>query len=125
MGTAVAAHTTRLKTAGPLLPQLRLPLPIRSGPAFTTMILLAVPVAVVGMAATGVAQVVSALFAGAWFMVLTSALYNRWARLVLPGIAAAFLAVVVATLPFNSPAFVVDFWTATALALLSMPVRGR
>src|SRR4029450_9922133 len=112
---------------GPLLPgvrQLRLPRPLRSGPMFTTMILLDVPVAVVAMASTGPAQVVSGFFAGAWFALLTTALYRSWARALLPPVAAVFLAVVVAMLPFNSAAFIVDFWTATALCLLSMPVRG-
>jgi hypothetical protein len=87
------------------------------------MILLALPVAVVAMASSGIAQRAGALIAGAWFVLVPSALYNRWVTLALPAASGTFLVLTVAFLPFNSPAFVVDFWASAALFLLSLPRR--
>src|SRR5262245_24240815 len=107
----MAAHTTRIRATAPPLPHLRLPRPLRSGPVFVVMLLLDVPLAAVGMASTGLAQLENSLFAGAWFALVTTALYQSWARFLLPFVGTTFLAIVIVTLPFNSLAFVLDFWT--------------
>lgn len=81
-------------------------------------------VALVGaLASTGIPQLVSALMAVAWLVLAPAALFNRWAARLLPLVSASFLFVSILVLPFNSPAFIGDVWSALAMALLTLPRR--
>jgi hypothetical protein len=121
----VAAQSWRAKlVSGPDL-HLELPPRLAAGGRFLALLLLDLPLAVVGMASVGIAQWVSGLFAGAWFILVLNALYNRWFTVALPIASGAFLIVVILALPFNSPAFIVDFWTTALLFLLSLPRQSR
>jgi hypothetical protein len=87
------------------------------------MVLTALPAAVVGLAAVGPAERVSGLIAATWYGLIPGALYSRWVAFALPFVAAGFLLLTVLALPFNSPAFVVDFWTSAAMLMLALPKR--
>jgi hypothetical protein len=95
-----------------------------AGSKFPVMYLIALPAAVVAFASVGPAQYVSALVAAAWFGLLPFTLYGRWATVALPLVSAALLVATVLALPFNSVAFVVDFWTTGAMFFLSLPRRS-
>jgi hypothetical protein len=93
------------------------------GAKFLIMALATLPVAVVGLSATTVAETVSGPLAAIWLGLLPVALYKRWATLALPFVAAALLFITLIALPFNSPAFVIDFWTSTLMLVLALPRR--
>jgi len=120
----VAARSWRVKHPGTGF-HFEPPAPLAADRRFLARRLRALLPAVVGMASVGRAQWVSAAFAGAWFILALNAPYSGWFRLALPVAAGAFIPVVVLTLPFNSPAFIVDFWTAVALFLLSAIVPAE
>lgn len=92
-----------------------------AGPKFPILFLIALPAAVVALSSDGHAQQVSALIALGWFSLVPIALYERWVALALPVVAAAFLVVTLAALPFNSTALIVDVWTSAAMFVLSLP----
>ena len=94
-----------------------------AGHKFPIMYLIALPAAVVAFASVGAAQFVSGLVAAAWFVLLPFTLYGRWATVALPAVSAALIVTTVLALPFNSVAFVVDFWTSGAMFFLSLPRR--
>lgn len=105
--------------SGPRLSQLAVPLP--AGGRFQTMLLLAVPVAAMGMASSGAMRWLGVTFAATWITLVVAAMWRRWLALLLPVLAVAFLVLTVVELPFNSPASIVDYWTAVALTYLSLP----
>jgi hypothetical protein len=92
-----------------------------AGPRFPILFLTALPAAVVALSSDGHAQQVSALIALGWFSLVPIALYERWVALALPVVAAAFLVLTLAALPFNSTALIVDVWTSAAMFVLSLP----
>ncbi len=95
------------------------------GPKVLLMALLALPATVVGVSASAGPEFVSCLIAGVWFAVLPAALYSRRARHALPMVAAGLLIFAVVALPFNSPAFVADIWTAAPMLVLALPRFAR
>ena len=95
-----------------------------TGPRFPILFLAALPAAVVALSSGGHAQRVSALISIGWFSLVPIALYERWVALALPIVAAAFLALTLAVLPFASTAQTVDAWAAAAMLVLSLP-RSR
>lgn len=105
-------------------PRFTLPEVIAPGARFLTMVLTALPVVVVALASEGVTEMVSSLIAAAWYALLPAALYSRRVTLALPAVAAGFLLLTVWTLPFNSAAFIVDFWTSAAMLMLALPRRS-
>ena len=60
-----------------------------------------------------------------WFSLVPIALYERWIALALPFVAAAFLVVTLALLPFASTAMTVDVWSSAAMLVLSLPRWDR
>jgi hypothetical protein len=95
-----------------------------AGPKFPILFLTALPAAVVALSSEGHAQQVSALIALGWFSLVPIALYERWVAMALPIVAAAFLVLTLAALPFNSTALIVDVWTSAAMFVLSLPRSG-
>jgi hypothetical protein len=95
-----------------------------TGSKFPVMYLIALPAAVVAVASVGAAQYVSGLIAAAWFGLLPFTLYSRRAAAALPVVSAGLLVATLLALPFNSSAFVVDFWTTGAMFFLSLPRRS-
>lgn len=93
------------------------------GPKSLVMALTALPAVVVGVSAVTALEVMSGVIAGLWFALLPAALYRRWAAGSLPFIAGGLLLFAVFGLPFNSTAFIVDFWSATIMLILSLPKR--
>ena len=93
------------------------------GGKFLLMALCALPVAVVGFSGTTPAETASALTAALWLGILPIALYKRWAILALLFVAATQLFITVFALPFNSPAFIIDFWTSALMLVLALPRR--
>jgi hypothetical protein len=93
------------------------------GAKFLLMALSALPVAVVGLSATTAAAAVSGPVAALWLGLLPVALFKRWATLALLFVAAALLFFTLFALPFNSPAFVIDFWTSALMLVLALPRR--
>jgi hypothetical protein len=91
------------------------------GPKVLLMALLALPATIVGVSASPGPEFVSCLIAGAWFAVLPASMYSRKARHVLPFVAGALLIFALVALPFNSPAFVADVWTAAPMLVLALP----
>jgi hypothetical protein len=87
------------------------------------MALTALPATVVGLSAPTSLELVSGIITGLWFALLPAALYRRWAMTALPFVAAALLLFAVFALPFNSPAFVVDFWSSAMMLILALPKR--
>ena len=94
------------------------------GPRFLAIDLLALPPAVVALSSTGTTQQVSGLFAVLWFALVPLALYGRWATVALPFVAAAFVALTVVAVPFNSGAFWTNTGTAAIMLLASLPRRA-
>jgi hypothetical protein len=93
------------------------------GAKLLLMALCALPVAVVGLSATTPAATLSGPLAALWLGLLPVSLYKRWATLALLFVAAALLFFTLFALPFNSGAFVVDFWTSTVMLVLALPHR--
>jgi hypothetical protein len=96
---------------------------IPPGARFLAMALTALPAAVVGLAASSFLERTSGFIAVAWLSLVPAALYRPRAALALPFIAGAFLLFTVLALPFNSLAFVVDFWTSVLMLILALPRR--
>jgi hypothetical protein len=95
-----------------------------AGPKFPVMCLTALPAGVVALASVGAEQQVSGIIAIGWLALAPMALYERWAAIALPIVAAGFLLLVMAALPFNSAAFIVDAWTTLAMIVLALPRRS-
>src|SRR5262245_50667351 len=112
---SVHANTSLAYPSGksPLLPK-------RMGPVMAVTIL---PVAVVGMMATANTTRVSLVFALLWLFLVPWSMFRRWAAMTLPVVAASLLAFAVLVLPFNSTAFIVNYWTSALLLLMSWPRR--
>jgi hypothetical protein len=87
------------------------------------MALTALPATVVGLSAPTGLELVSGIITGLWFALLPAALYRRWATVALPFVAAGLLLFAVFALPFNSTAFIVDFWSAAMMLILALPKR--
>jgi hypothetical protein len=81
------------------------------------------PVAIVGMSAGASLAKLSLLFALLWLTMLPLAIYKRWAAYALPIVAASLLALTVLALPFDSAAFMVDYWTSALWLMMSWPRR--
>jgi hypothetical protein len=96
-----------------------------AGPRFPILFLTALPAAVVALSSAGHDKQVSALIAVAWFSLVPVALFERWVALALPIVAATFLVLTLAALPFGSTAMTVDIWTSAAMLVLSLPVGPR
>jgi hypothetical protein len=96
---------------------------LRPGPRFLAFFVPVLPAAVMAFASIGTAQLVSALIAVSWIVLVPAALYLRWAARLLPVLSACFLLLAVITLPFNSAAFVINLWTTLAMFLMSFPKR--
>ena len=94
-----------------------------AGRKVPVMALTALPAAVIAMSAVTTAPKLSGIIAGLWLTLLPLSLYKRWAALALPFVAGAFLVFTVLVLPFNSAAFVVDFWTSVLMLILALPHR--
>jgi hypothetical protein len=112
---AVQAHVSLAYPSGksPLVPK-------RMGPVLAVTIL---PVAVVGMMAAANIAKLSLGFALLWMFLVPWSMYRRWAAFALPVVAASLLVFAVLVLPFNSAAFIVNYWTSASLLLLSWPRR--
>jgi hypothetical protein len=95
------------------------------GPKSLFMALMALPPVVVGLSAPTALEVTSGIVAGLWFALLPAALYRRWATTALPFVAGGLLVFAVFALPFNSPAFMVDYWSAAVMLILALPKRNR
>ena len=93
------------------------------GAKFLVMALCALPVAVVGLSAATPAETISGPLAALWLGLLPVALYKRWATIALLFVAGALLLLTLVALPFNSPAFIIDFWTSTLMLVLALPRR--
>lgn len=93
------------------------------GTKFLLMALAALPVAVVGLSASTRAETLSGPLAALWLGLLPVSLYKRWATVALLFVAAALLFITLIALPFNSAAFVIDFWTSTLMLVLALPRR--
>jgi len=91
------------------------------GPRYIALYLIALPAAVVALASSGRAQLVSGLIAALWFAGAPAALFSRTAAKALPVVSAFFLVVTVLTLPFNSIAFATDLTTTVVMFLVSFP----
>jgi hypothetical protein len=85
------------------------------------MALMGLPPAVVGLSAPMSLELLSGIMAGLWLALLPAALFRRWATVTLPFVAGALLLFALFALPFNSAAFIVDFWSATVMLILSLP----
>jgi hypothetical protein len=99
------------------------PVLVPPGAKLVLMALCALPVAVVGLSALNAAETISAPLAALWLALLPVALYRRWATVALLFVAAALLFFTVIVLPFNSAAFIIDFWTSTLMLVLALPRR--
>jgi hypothetical protein len=93
------------------------------GAKLLVMALCALPVAVVGLSGTTLAETLSGPLAAMWLGLLPVALYKRWATVALLFVAAAVLFISLFALPFNSTAFVIDFWTSALMLVLALPRR--
>lgn len=101
------------------------PVLVLPGGKFLVMALCALPVAVVGLSGSTLAETLSGPLAAVWLGLLPVALYKRWATIGLLFVAAALLFITLFALPFNSQAFVIDFWTSTLMLVLALPRRQR
>ena len=99
------------------------PVLVPPGAKFLIMALCTLPVAIVGLSGTTKAEILSGPLAALWLGLLPVALYKRWATIALLFVAAALLFVTLLALPFNSPAFIIDFWTSTLMLVLALPRR--
>jgi hypothetical protein len=95
-------------------------IPKRMGPVMAVTIL---PVAIGGMMAAANISKLSLAFALVWLFLVPWSIYKRWAAMALPVVAASLLAFTVLVLPFNSPAFIVNYWTSALLLLMAWPRR--
>jgi hypothetical protein len=95
------------------------------GAKFLVMALCALPVAVVGLSASTAAETISGPLAALWLGLLPVALFRRWATVALPFVAAALLFFTLFALPFNSPAFIINFWTSALMVVLALPRRQQ
>ena len=93
------------------------------GAKLVLMALCALPVAVVGMSAATPAEALSAPLAALWLGLLPIALYKRWATVAILFVPAALLFITLFAMPFNSTAFIIDFWTSTLMLVLALPRR--
>jgi hypothetical protein len=96
---------------------------ILPGARFLLMALLTLPVAVVGFSGTTVAETLSGPLAALWLALLPIALFQRWATLALLFVPVALLFITLFAMPFNSPSFIIDFWTSGAMLVLALPRR--
>jgi hypothetical protein len=87
------------------------------------MALCALPVAVVGLSASSPIETISGPLAALWLGLLPVALYKRWATVALLFVAGGLLFFTLFALPFNSPAFIIDFWTSALMLVLALPRR--
>jgi hypothetical protein len=101
------------------------PVLVLPGGKFLVMALCALPVAIVGLSASTPAETLSGPLAALWLGLLPVALYKRWATIGLLFVAAALLFITLFALPFNSQAFVIDFWTSTLMLVLALPRRQQ
>jgi hypothetical protein len=99
------------------------PVRVMPGAKLLVMALCALPVAVVGLSGTTLAETLSGPLAAMWLGLLPVALYKRWATVALLFVAAAVLFISLFALPFNSTAFVIDFWTSALMLVLALPRR--
>lgn len=99
------------------------PVLVPPGAKLVVMALCALPVAVVGLSAATPVETISGPLAALWLGLLPVALYKRWATVALLFVAAALLFFTLFALPFNSPAFIIDFWTSTLMLVLALPRR--
>jgi hypothetical protein len=93
------------------------------GAKFLVMALCALPVAVVGLSAATPVETISGPMAALWLGLLPVALYKRWATVALMFVAAGLLGFTLFALPFNSTAFIIDFWTSALMLMLALPRR--
>ena len=93
------------------------------GAKFLVMALCALPVAVVGLSGATAVEMISGPLAAVWLGLLPVALYKRWATLALSFVAGGLLFFTLFALPFNSQAFVINFWTSTLMLVLALPRR--
>jgi hypothetical protein len=96
---------------------------ILPGGRFLMMALATLPVAVVGFSGTTVAETLSGPLAALWLALLPVALFQRWATLALLFVPVALLFITLFAMPFNSPAFIIDFWTSAVMLVLAIPRR--
>ena len=96
------------------------PLLILPGVRFLLMALATLPVAVVGFSGTTVAETLSGPLAALWLALLPVALFQRWATLALLFVPVALLFITMFAMPFNSPAFIIDFWTSAVMLVLAL-----
>jgi hypothetical protein len=101
------------------------PVLVPTGAKLLMMALCALPVAIVGLSASTAAETISGPLAALWLGLLPVALYKRWATIALLFVAGALLLFTLFALPFNSPAFVINFWTSTLMLVLALPRRQR
>lgn len=99
------------------------PILVPPGAKFVLMALCTLPVAVVGLSASTTAETLSGPLAALWLGLLPVALYRRWATIALLFVAASLLVITMLALPFNSPAFIIDFWTSALMLVLALPRR--
>ena len=93
------------------------------GGKFLLMALCTLPVAVVGLSGSTPAETASGPLAALWLGLLPAALYKRWATLALLFVVVALLFITLFALPFNSTAFIIDFWTSALMLVLALPRR--
>jgi len=93
-------------------------IPKRMGPVMAVTIL---PVAIGGMMAAANTAKLSLAFALLWLFLVPWSLFKRWAAMALPVVAASLLVFTVLVLPFNSTAFIINYWTSALLLLMSWP----
>ena len=125
-GSGAEAHVTTQslrKSVLDLRVRIGRPTLLPTGGKFLLMALCALPVAVVGLSGTTPIEMVSGPLAAIWLGLLPVALYKRWATLALLFVAAALLFITMFALPFNSTAFIIDFWTSTLMLVLALPRR--
>ena len=94
---------------------------LRPGPKMIVICLPILPAGVIALSTTQTAQLVSALMASAWLVLVPSALFGRWAARLLPAVSILFVALAVLTLPFGSAAFIADVASALLMFFLTAP----
>ena len=96
--------------------------PLPAGSASLKLWLVALPPLVAGMASSGLERAMGLSIGFSWCLLLIVALERpRLAALLLPTLAAAWFVATLLSLPFNSPAFIVDSWAALAMLLMAFP----
>ena len=99
------------------------PVLVPPGAKLLVMALCALPVAIIGLSASTIAETANGPLAALWLVLLLVALYKRWAAVALLFVPAALLFVSLFAVPLNSSAFVVDFWTSALMLVLALPRR--